>query len=1227
MELNSHAQLSLRASIERVFRFHHAVAGVQIGLCLSLALPVQAAERKVVRGQMPAVAARLQPVGSLPDSTRLNLAISLPLRNQPALAGLLQQIYDPKSPNFHRYLTPAEFAQQFGPTKQDYETLIAFAKSNHFTIIGTHPNRTILDVSAPVAEIRRTFRVNFKVYRSPAENRTFYSSDSDPSIDAGIPVLGIKGLDNFNLPRTTFKIAPMAPDGNVHPLGGSGPAGGYMGSDFRAAYAPGVTLSGAGQSAALVEFDGYYPGDVAAYETRAGLASVTLSNILVDGFDGTPSFQNQEVAADIELLVSMAPGLSRILVYEASVFTPVEDLLNRIATDGAAAQISCSWLFMTEDAQTDQVFLEYAAQGQSFFCASGDYGADPPGEVYLPMDNPNITVVGGTQLSTTGTNGPWSYETTWPNSSGGFSTNFPIPSWQAGINMASNGGSTAFRNIPDVAMCATNVFVIANNGLPQSFYGTSAAAPLWAGFTALVNQQAALHGNGPVGFLNPALCAIGAGAGYATSFHDITAGNTTNSSNPTNYFAVPGYDLCTGWGTPNGSNLINSLAPPDTLVMLPVPGFASSGPAGGPFNVTMKSFVLTNEGSAALSWSLAYDSLWLAVSLSNGTLNPGGYVPVIVSLNSAASSLLPGDYAAHLTVTNLSSGLLHHRTFSLTISDPLTISPAAGLEFGGPPSGPFNVAAEICWITNSSQDAVDWSLMSNPPWLSILPGNGTLAPYTSVALSCSLNAAATNLPSGAYSGSILFSNTTIGAQENMSALLLVGQLIQNGGFETGTLAGWTVTGSSSMTAVASNSVVVHSGAYGLGVTTPGAWAYLSQSLPTVPGQSYSVSLWLNTADVSSPNSFTLSWGGATLVNYTNLPATGWTNLQFILAATDTSTSLQLGFLNDYSYEGLDDISVTAAPPTIGSVAPASGPVAGGTVVTISGAGFQSHATVAFGSTPAALVNFNSATNITAVTPASGIGVVNVTITNADGQAAVFTNGFRFIGTPAITWANPQAITYGNALGASQLDASANIPGEFAYQPPAGAVLDAGSQTLSAAFTPNDPVDYYSVTNSVTLVVLQAPLSVVVNDATRQYGLTNPVFTGVITGLQNGDNITAAYSCGANSASPSGTYPIMANLVDPGNRLPDYQVSTNNGTLTILAPVPPVFQTAIQSNNTFIFSWSALVGETYQVQTNADLAAATWTNWGSPVLATNVTVSLTNAITGGQSFYRVLLVPQ
>jgi subtilase family serine protease len=132
--------------------------------------------------------------------------------------------------------------------------------------------------------------------------------------------------------------------------------------------------------------------------------------------------------------------------------------------------------------------------------------------------------------------------------------------------MSANKGSTSMRNIPDVALTADNIFVVYNNGSQGMFGGTSCAAPWWAAFTALVNQHAAAHGRPAAGFINPAVYAIGKGAGYAADFHDITTGNNTNRTSHTNFFAVPGYDLCTGWGTPNGSNLISALVSASSLI-------------------------------------------------------------------------------------------------------------------------------------------------------------------------------------------------------------------------------------------------------------------------------------------------------------------------------------------------------------------------------------------------------------------------------------------------------------------------------------------------------------------------------------------------------------------------------------------------------------------------------------------------------------------------------------
>src|SRR5207249_12258521 len=165
-----------------------------------------------------------------------------------------------------------------------------------------------------------------------------------------------------------------------------------------------------------------------------------------------------------------------------------------------------------------------------------------------PSADPVVISVGGTTL-TTGSGASYSSERVWnvdngTGAGGGISTTYAIPSWQQGLNMTANGGSTTKRNIPDVAMIADNVLVVYNTGTQGFVGGTSIGSPLWAAFTALINQQGTLRGRPPVGFLNPAVYALGTNAGvYASAFHDIQIGNNTNSTSPTLFFAVPGYDL------------------------------------------------------------------------------------------------------------------------------------------------------------------------------------------------------------------------------------------------------------------------------------------------------------------------------------------------------------------------------------------------------------------------------------------------------------------------------------------------------------------------------------------------------------------------------------------------------------------------------------------------------------------------------------------------------------
>lgn len=649
--------------------------------------PAGAAERQVLRGQVPAALSLLPPVERLAASKRLDLAIGLPLRNRGELTNLLREIYDPTSPHYRQYLTPEQFAERFGPTEEDYQALIAFAKANGLTVTGTHPNRTLVDVNGPAVSIERTFQVNLRVYQHPTENRTCFAPDAQPSVNLAVPLLAVSGLDDFMLPRpmalsTNFSSQALSapPQRN-----GSGPRGNFIGRDFRAAYAPGVSLDGSGQSVGLFELDGYHPNDVAAYQSLAGLPTVTISNVLLNGFDGKPGINNIEVALDIAMAVSMAPGLSSVIVYAGRV---PNDVLNRMATDNAARQLSSSWGFGPQvDPVREQIFLQFAAQGQSFFQASGDLGAWA-GPIFPPSDDPWVTVVGGTSLETSGPGGPWMSESAWFAGGGGISTTYAIPIWQQSVNMAANRGSTSRRNIPDVALLSDDViWLVANNGEQGVIGGTSAAAPLWAGFAALVNQQAAAEGKPSVGFLNPLLYAIGQGSGYTAAFHDITTGNNTNSSSPDKFFAVSGYDLCTGWGTPTGSNLINALlAPSDALRVTPGVALTFSGPPGGPFDPTTQGYSLTNEGAGSLNWTRANAVPWLEVSPANGTLTAGGPAAMVeVTLNVLASDLPVGSHTTTIWFTNLNNGFGQSRRVTLNVVAPpiITAQPANQAVFEG----------------------------------------------------------------------------------------------------------------------------------------------------------------------------------------------------------------------------------------------------------------------------------------------------------------------------------------------------------------------------------------------------------------------------------------------------------------------------------------------------------------------------------------------------------------
>ncbi len=895
--------------------------GIALAMML-LAVHLPAAGLQQMHNQLPRAAATLAPLGRLPGTQRLHLALGLPLRNQAALSNLLQQLYDPSSPNYHRFLTPQQFAGQFGPTPEDYAAVEAFARSNGFAVSARHPNRVLLDVEGSVADIEKALHVHMNSYQHPTESRTFYAPDTEPSLDLSVPLAGISGLDNYSRPQPRLVARPLTQSSSATPNAGSGFHGTYMGKDFRAAYVPGSTLTGAGQSVGLLQFDGYTASDITYYETLAGLPNVPLVNVLLDEFNGQPSpFGGQlEVSLDIEASISMAPNLSSVIVYMAGPFGNFHDILNRMATDDLAKQLSCSWFIRNgpADPMADGIFQQMAAQGQSFMAAAGDSGAYS-GLIPFPDDSPYITMVGGTMLTTTGPGGAWASETTWSPTGGGISTQYPIPSWQTPVSMAANYGSTIMRNIPDVALTSDNVYVRAE-GTDWVVGGTSCAAPLWAGFTALINQQALQNGQPVMGFLNPAVYKLGSSSGYGPAFHDI---NTGNNGSPTHFPAVPGFDLCTGWGTPVGQPLIDALAPPDTLIISPHTGFASLGAVGGPFSIITQNFTLTNTSGAPLTWAVGDPAAWLAPSSGGGVLPTGGVTNLVVSLNTASSNLLPGLYTANLAVTNLShSNFVHLLPFSLLVHDPLVISPTNGFNSAGPVGGPFSVTSLNLSLTNSGLAPVNWALSNNTSWLDVSASSGTLAVSGATNITVSLDPSADTLPANLYSAGIVFSNLTGGFTQNVPFSLQSGLLpLQNEGFELGNFVGWNVTGNSVGMLVTSNMAYVHSGVYGAELGPEGSPGQLGQTLATSPGQVYLISFWLENQGVTTVNDFQVDWNGATVFDEANMGPFAWTNIQILVGATGASSVLQFGARNDDGNFGLDDVqvfqsSVVGTPPTI-----------------------------------------------------------------------------------------------------------------------------------------------------------------------------------------------------------------------------------------------------------------------------------------------------------------------
>jgi kumamolisin len=471
-------------------------------------------------------------------------------------------------------VTRAEYTQKYAADKADLKQIHAFAKEFGLTIERNTPKperRTVL-LTGSVAAMQKAFGV--KLGHATVDGATYRVREGAIHVPASLSsiIVAVLGLDNRPQAKPHFRIHQSSPTTGIHPNTDTGTS--YTPVQVGQLYRF-PTTTAAGQTIGIIELGGgYRTADITAYFASLNLTAPSVTTLSVDKGTNAPttaSSSDSEVMLDIEVAAAVAPG-AKIVVY----FTPNTDqgFTDAISTavhdtTNKPSVISISWggaeSSWTQQAMTalDAACQSAAALGVSITVAAGDNGSsdgvtDGANHVDFPASSPHVLACGGTKLIASGST--ISSETVWNEDAsnegatgGGVSTVFPLPTWQANSRVPL-AGSFAGRGVPDVAGDAdpSTGYTVRVDGQSMVIGGTSAVAPLWAGLIALNNAQ----NKTTAGFLQPTIYTAKARA----AFHDITSGNNGAFS------AGPGWDACTGLGSPIGTALTALLASASTTI-------------------------------------------------------------------------------------------------------------------------------------------------------------------------------------------------------------------------------------------------------------------------------------------------------------------------------------------------------------------------------------------------------------------------------------------------------------------------------------------------------------------------------------------------------------------------------------------------------------------------------------------------------------------------------------
>jgi kumamolisin len=494
-----------------------------------------------------------------PWSSKEPFEVSVLLRRGSAVDGIASMVEIGTEPlGGRRYLSREDFAVRHGARLADVEKVRRFAEGSNLAVGEVSLVRRTMKLRGSPSDLAQAFGVELAEFEHPSGKYRGHEGPIQIPSQLSRVVVGVFGLDNRPLLRPHFRR-----NANRAAVGLSVPTVG-------AAYGFPRNQTGAGVTIALLEFGGGYSlADIQQFSASLGLPAPNVIPVGVDGASnaptGDPNGPDGEVELDIEISSALAPK-ARIAVYFApnseqgfvdGLTTAIHDTTYRpsvvsISWGGPEEGWSAQGLDALEEAARDG-----ALQGVTILAAAGDQGAtdgEPAGvlTVDFPASSPYVVGCGGTRLQLSGST--IASEVVWNDLSqgegatgGGVSEKFALPSYQSTANVPASPKGTPGRGVPDVAANADpeTGYAVFVDGASAVIGGTSAVAPLWAALLALFAQALGK----PLGYANPLLYSSNAEA----TFHQITSGNNGG------YNARPGWNPCTGLGTPNGQSLLKGL--------------------------------------------------------------------------------------------------------------------------------------------------------------------------------------------------------------------------------------------------------------------------------------------------------------------------------------------------------------------------------------------------------------------------------------------------------------------------------------------------------------------------------------------------------------------------------------------------------------------------------------------------------------------------------------------